>query len=116
MVCTKMSTMCPGSAAPTRPERLSVALIGRSSPGRSTSEGGHEQAPAMATSLELASVTSIRSRPCDPGVTESAPLVGEDDDVEHCHVPSRGGSFRTHQMPHGVGRTTPRGYPKPPIG
>ena len=52
MACTKVSTLRPGRAPPTRPERWTVALIRRSSPSRDTNVAT-SSSPALATRLRL---------------------------------------------------------------
>ncbi len=71
MACTKVSTLRPGSAPPTRPERPTVALTRLSRSRRATSVATNNK-PALATRLGSSKVTPIRSILRDTDLTESA--------------------------------------------
>ena len=89
MACTRVSTLRPGRAPPTRPDRLTVALIRRSSPSRTVSVATRTS-PALATRLGSSKVTSMRSIPrVILRSLKVPPWLGENSDFDTAIFPSR---------------------------
>jgi integrase len=93
IVVTKVSTLRPGRAPPTRPTSLTVALTSSSNPSRTINVAG-TISPASATRLGSSKVTSMRSRPRDTALTESASFGRDETATRHRNFPSPGGTFR----------------------
>src|SRR5664280_2251886 len=70
MACTRVNTLRPGRAPPTRPDRSTMSLIRRSRCSRTT-RVATSNSPALATRFGSSKVTSMRSIPRDTDVTES---------------------------------------------
>ena len=93
MACTRVNTLRPGRAPPTRPGRRTVAFTSRSSSRRTTSVPT-SSSPALATRFGSSKLTRTRSMACDTRLTESASRSGGLGDVRHRHRRCSGGTFR----------------------